>query len=107
MGGALVYYLRLKRPDIIQRTVLVSPAITHCLDNVFITDVLEGRNKFIAFESREDLKLLLRDLSTGRNHTNERKKKDPIPRFFLESLYRMRREEAPEGYHKEMLHSFL
>ena len=107
MGGGIVYFLRQKRKDIIKRTVLVSPAIVSCLDDDLIRGIMQGTNKLIAFESREDVKLAIRDMSTGRNRCKERKKKDPVPNFLLESVYRKAISEAPEGHRKELMHSLL
>lgn len=121
MGGAVVYYLRLKRPDIIQRTVLVSPAIQFCVDDKFTKNILEGTNNFIDFQCRDDVKFLFRDLlSTGaysqeeennnrnnNNNKNVRKKKDPISKFFLESIYRDYKTNVPKGHNRAMMYSFL
>lgn len=106
LGGAICYYLHNKRPDIIQRAVLVSPAILSCVDQELLDGIQDGTNRFICFESREDVKLLFRDLSTGRND-NDRKKKDPVPKFFLESIYRTSVSATPEGHYKAMLTSLL
>ena len=126
MGGALVYYLRFKRPDIIQRTVLVSPAIQYCLDDAFIDGLLKGKNNFIDFQSREDVKLLFRNVLTAgpydedennnkdkdsnnsnSNSSQPRRKKDPVPKFILESIYRAQKVNAPDGHHRKMMHSLL
>jgi pimeloyl-ACP methyl ester carboxylesterase len=118
MGGGLVYYLRFKRPDIIQRTVLVSPAIQYCLDDVFVDGLLKGKNNFIDFQSRDDVKLLFRNVLTAgpydedENNNNSnisqpRRKKDPVPKFLLESIYRAQKANAPDGHHRKMMHSLL
>jgi pimeloyl-ACP methyl ester carboxylesterase len=127
MGGGLVYYLRFKRPDVIQRTVLVSPAIQYCLDDAFVDGLLKGKNNFIDFQSREDVKLLFRNaLTIGpydeeeennnkdkyNNNSNSdsnqpRRKKDPVPKFLLESIYRAQNANAPEGHHRKMMRSLL
>jgi len=46
LGGALVYYLRAKRPDIVQKTVLVAPAITACINTEFVDRVRDGVSDF-------------------------------------------------------------
>lgn len=108
LGGGLAYYLRLKRPDIVRRTVLVSPAIRNCIDDDLLADIREGRKGFIEFRSRDDMKMAFRDLSTGQQRTNERKRKDPVPPFLLEALYRAHKSNTPtEGYHKELLQSLI
>lgn len=106
LGGAVCYYVANERPDIIKRTVLVSPAIIPCVDSNLLAGIQDGTNRFICFESREDVKLLMRDLSTGRDDDN-RKKRDPVPKFFHESIYRMSKRKAPEGHYMEMLLSLL
>lgn len=106
LGGAVAYYLHNLRPDKIKRAVLVSPAIVACIDKDLIRGILDGTNNFICAESRKDVKLLMRDLSTGRND-NERKKKDPVPKFFLEALYRRMKRSAPEGHFKALLMNLL
>lgn len=106
LGGAVAYYLHNERPDKIKRAVLVSPAILACIDKTFFNGVIDGTNNFCCFESREDVKLLMRDLSTGRNDT-QRKKKDPIPKFFYESIYRLSKNASPAGHFMALLLSLL
>jgi pimeloyl-ACP methyl ester carboxylesterase len=107
LGGALAYYLRLKRPDVIQRTVLVSPALECCIDQEFIDDFVQGRKRHMCFEDRNDVKYLFRDLSTGRHNNDKRKRKDPIPKFFLEAVFRANAKNAPQGHFKGMLAGFI
>ena len=106
MGGGVAYYIHHHRPDKIQRAVLVSPAIPCCVDKKLISGLRDGSNNFFCFESRQDVKLLMRDLSTGRND-NKRKKKDPIPKFFNEAVYRMHKKNSPEGHYKGLLMNIL
>lgn len=98
MGGALAYFLKYKRSDIIQKTVLLSPALECTIHKSFIDDFQSGKKRHMCFESREDVKLLMRDLSTP-----NRKKKNPIPRFLLEPIFRDQKRNAPKGHYKEML----
>ena len=102
MGGALAYFLRFKRPDIVQRTVLVSPSLESCVDKVFIEDFLKGRKRHWCFEERNDAKLLFRDLSVP-----HRKVHNPIPKFFLEAIVRDQQTSAPRGHYREMLELLL
>lgn len=102
LGGALVYFLRYKRPDLVQRTVLVSPAIESCIDEQFVNDFLNGTKRHFCFQDRQDVKVLFRDLSTP-----HRSKKDPIPKFFLEAILRERERRAPSTHFEEMLHVLL
>jgi pimeloyl-ACP methyl ester carboxylesterase len=107
LGGALAYYLRLKRPDMIQRTVLVSPSLEYCVHDGFIKDFVEGKKRHMCFEERNDVKYLFRDLSTGCHNNHKRKRKDPIPKFFLEAIYRKNTQKAPCGHYKGMLQRFI
>ncbi|KAL7524126.1 hypothetical protein ACHAXR_001249, partial [Thalassiosira sp. AJA248-18] len=106
LGGAVGYYVAHKRPDIIKHTILVSPAILPCVDETLLSGLQDGSNNFFCFESRNDVKLLMRDLSTGRDDYG-RKKKDPIPKFLYETLYRNAQTVAPKGHYKAMLLSLL
>lgn len=106
MGGAVAYYLHHKRPDKIRRAVLVSPAIPECIDKDFIESILNGTNNFFCFESREDVKMLMRDLSTGRED-DTRTKKDPVPKFFYETIYRLDKKSGQEGHKRALLTNLL
>merc|ERR1719253_1766069 len=106
LGGAVCYYVANKRPDIIKKTTLVSPAILPCIDKDLIAGIQDGSNNFFCFESRDDVKLLFRDLSTGRND-HDRKKKDPLPKSLYEPIYRSQKKAAPEGHYKAMLLSLI
>jgi len=106
MGGGVAYFIHHHRPDKIKRAVLVSPAIPYCVDKKLITGIQDGTNNFFCFESRQDVKLLMRDLSTGRND-DKRKKKDPIPKFFNEAVYRMHKKNSPEGHYRGLLMNIL
>jgi pimeloyl-ACP methyl ester carboxylesterase len=106
LGGGVLYYVAHARPDIIKRSVLVSPAIASCIDKDLLRGILDGTNNFFCFESRHDVKLLFRDLSTG-NDDASRKKKDPVPKFFYESLYRRSQRIAPKGHYKALLLSLI
>ncbi|KAL7521732.1 hypothetical protein ACHAWX_006407 [Stephanocyclus meneghinianus] len=106
LGGGVLYYVAYARPDIIKRSVLVSPAIVPCVDKALVSGILDGRNNFFCFESREDVKVLFRDLSTGRDDAS-RKKRDPVPKFFLEAIYRQSQKLAPKGHYKALLLNLL
>ena len=102
LGGALVYFLRQKRPDLVHKTVLLSPAMESCLDQDFVEKYKSGENRFIRIDSRSDVKQLFRDMSVP-----HRTKKDPIPKFFLEAIYRQSKREVPEGHWEEMMNALL
>lgn len=107
LGGGVLYYVAHAKPDIIKRSVLVSPALVPCIDEDLLRGILDGTNNFFCFEeSRQDVKLLFRDLSTGNDDTS-RKKKDPVPKFFYESLYRRSQKIAPKGHYKALLLSLI
>ena len=97
LGGAVGYYLQHHRPDIIKRSVLVSPAILCCIDKDYMKGNKDGSNNFFFLECRRDAKkLLMRDLSTGRDD-NTRKKKDPVPKLFLGLCIVSRRRRVQKG----------
>ena len=104
LGGGVCYYMQHHRPDIIQRAVLVSPAILCCVDKDLVNGIRDGKNNFISLQSREDAKLLMRDLSTGRDD-DTRKKKDPVPKFFLETVYRenKKKNQNIEGHFRGLM----
>ena len=106
LGGGVGYYLQHHRPDIIKRSVLVSPAILCCVDKDLVKGIKDGTNNFCSLECRRDAKLLMRDLSTGRDD-DTRKKKDPVPKFFLETVYRESKKKNPEGHFRELLLNLL
>lgn len=106
LGGGVLYYVAHARPDIIKRSVLVSPAISSCVDRDLVRGILAGTNNFFCFESRQDVKLLFRDLTTGNDDTS-RKKKDPLPKFFYEPIYRRSQRRAPKGHFKALLLSLI
>lgn len=102
MGGALAYFLRIHRPDVILKTVLVSPAIGACLDEDFVRNYKNGTNKFVRIDSRHDVKQLFRGLTVP--HST---KKDPVPKFFLESIYRKAKRDVPTGHWETMMNILL
>ena len=102
VGGALVYFLKIKCPIVIHKTVLVSPALESCLDPTFIDDFQSGRKNHWCLTSRDDAKRLFRDLSAP-----NRKKKDPIPKFWLQAIYKLQVTQAPPGHYRAMLEGLL
>jgi hypothetical protein len=73
-----------------------------CVGNAFVEDFVLGRKRHMCFERRQDVKILFRDMST-RNP----RKKDPVPKFFLEAIYRDQKKRAPGGHFKGMLNIFI
>lgn len=109
-GGALLYYLKLKRPDAIQKTVLVSPALASCLANPFLNGLIDGTNKFTDFQSRDDVVRLFRNTlwtdpnkrNKGNNGKKKKKKKDPFPNLVYDVIYEMNEKHAPPGHNKAL-----
>ena len=123
LGGAILYYLRRKRPDIIQKTVLVAPAILSCLSDGFLNGLVEGKHRFMDFHGRDDVKHLFRNFlwtdprkrtsntnNTNNNNNNKSKrriKKDPFPKFVYEVVYRLWQRDVPKGHHKALQDTLL
>lgn len=102
MGGALAYWVRQRRPDVVAKSVLIAPALEQCIDDEFLNDYLTGKKRQHCYETRTDVKILFRDLS----HPN-RKKKDPVPKFFLEAFARERKRTTPPKHYDNMMHAML
>ena len=102
MGGALVYFVRYIRPDLINKSVLVCPALESVVDPQFIDDFTTGKKRHFCFKNRQDVKLLLRDCCPP-----QRNKKDPIPKFFLQSIWDERQRTAPSSHFDNMLSLIL
>lgn len=117
LGGALVYYLRAKRPEIIQKTVLLAPALLSCLSDPFLLGLLDGKHGFMDFHSRQDVKDLFRNFLWTNPHNKKEtrpgndsdaarlkksKQKDPY-----EVIYRMWQRDVPPGHHKALQDNLL
>merc|ERR1712176_152014 len=114
LGGALLYYLKCKRPDVIQKTVLVCPALLNCLQDPFVDGIRDGTYNFLDFQSRDDVKRMFRThLWTGKKDgakkdgTKKRSKKDPIPKLFYEVLFRLNQRDVPEGHFRALQEKLL
>jgi pimeloyl-ACP methyl ester carboxylesterase len=103
LGGALAYFLRCKLPGIVKKTVLVSPSFESVMQEVFKNEFLSGQSKQFCFASRQDAKVFFREGSIPKNRT----KRDPIPKFFLEAIWRDRQRSAPPNHFEEMLTGLL
>jgi len=109
-GGVLLYYLRMKRPDVIQKTVLVSPALAKCLADPFLDGLIDGSENFVDFQSRDDVVHLFRDLlwtDPKRRSTNSDVKKDPFPKFIYDFMYEMNMRDVPRGHNKGLQDSLI
>lgn len=109
-GGVLLYYLRMKRPDVIQKTVLVSPALAKCLADPFLDGIIDGSEKFVEFQSRDDVVHLFRDLlwtNPKRRSTNTKLKKDPFPKFVYDLMYELNMRDVPRGHNKGLQDSLI
>lgn len=116
LGGALLYFLKAKRPDVIQKTVLFAPALPHCLTEKFLGGLLEGKHGFMDFRSREDVKQLFRNFlwtdpqkrSAGAiKQKKRREKKDPFPKIAYEVIYRLTLRNVPEGHYRALQDKLL
>merc|ERR1712086_542821 len=94
-GGVLLYYLRMKRPDVIQKTVLVSPALAKCLADPFLDGLVDGSENFVDFQSRDDVVHLFRDLLW----TN--------PKFVYDFMYELNIRDVPRGHNKGLQDSLI
>lgn len=102
LGGAFVYYLKHKRPDILRKTVLVSPSIDTCLDSNFVEDFLSHKKNHFCFETRNDVKIFMRDLSIP-----NAKKRHPVPKFFFEAILREGKRIEEKRYFRGVMNVLL
>lgn len=93
LGGALAYYLQHAQPGVVKQSILINPAMEHVVDKTFIEDFVTRRKNHFCVESRQDCKQLFRDLSC-----DHRKKKNPIPKFFLEAVWQDRKVREPSQH---------
>jgi len=119
MGGALLYFLKLKDPTIIRKTILVEPALGSVLAKPFLDDLISGKQSVGSFRSRDDVKNFFRhclwtdptrqgkQLDCDKDAPTKKIKKDPIPAFFYEVIYRSAKLNAPEGHWKALLDNLL
>ena len=85
MGGCLVYFLQHKYPDLVQSSLLISPALEVVVDDQFLEDWKTGRKNHFCWESREDVQHFMQDLSCP-----QRVQPHPLPLFLLEALWQDR-----------------
>jgi pimeloyl-ACP methyl ester carboxylesterase len=102
LGGGLVYFLRQKRPDLILKTVLLSPAISQVMNDKFLDDFRSGVKNQFCIESRDDVKMFMRDMSVP-----HRKRKNPFPAFFYEAIWRKCKSEVPSRHFRKCFESLL
>ena len=131
IGGALLYYIKYKRPDLIDRTCLIAPSLQYVINDAFVNDFVTNRKNHFCFESRHDAKVLFRDLSIpdddddddnnnnddgskGQSRRNDRsrrrrrrKKDNPIPKFFLQSIYKLQVQSTPPNHFRNILSVLL
>jgi len=119
MGGALLYFLKLKDPHTIRKTVLVEPALGSVLAKPFLDDLISGKQSVGSFRSRDDVKNFFRKYlwtdptrrgkqsNVDKDAPKKKIKKDPIPTFFYEVIYRSAKLTAPEGHWIALLHNLL
>merc|ERR1712194_903716 len=94
------YFLKLKDPNIIRKTILVEPA----LGSVHNRDDVKNffRNYLWTDPTRQG-----KQLDFDKDAPTKKIKKDPIPTFFYEVLYRSAKLNAPEGHWKALLDNLL
>ncbi|CAB9515706.1 alpha/beta hydrolase fold [Seminavis robusta] len=102
MGGALAYFLQSEKPEVVQNTILISPALNAVLDSQFIQDFVTRQKNHFCYECRDDVKYFFRDLSCP-----HRKVKDPVPKFLLEAIWKQRLAQAPEGHFHSLFEHLL
>jgi len=120
MGGALLYFLKLNHPHLVRKTILVEPALGSVLAKPFLDGLISGKYSFGSFRSRDDVKNIFRNYlwtdPTRRgkesdvqndDHPKKKIKKDPIPAFFYEVIYRSAKITAPEGHWRALLDNLL
>ena len=133
IGGALLYYIKYKRPDLFDRTCLIAPSLQYVINDDFVNDFVTNRKNHFCFECRHDAKILFRDLSipddddddddnddstgpsrhhdrssrrrstTTRRRRGRRKKNNPIPKFFLQSIYKLQVQSTPPNHFRNIL----
>ena len=101
MGGCLVYHLQQRYPQLITKSILISPAIEVVLDDAFLESFQSGRNKHFCWESREDVQTFMLDLSCPQ------RQKDPFPGFLLEAIWQDRQARAPPDHFRKILQKML
>ena len=101
-GGALVYFLQQKHPQIVQKSILISPALEAVVDVQFLHEMLLRKKNHICVESREDFQELFHNLSCP-----HRVVKDPVPTFLLEALWQARKAKEPPGHFRTFLSTLI
>jgi len=115
LGGGVVYFLKKHRPDIIQNSVLLMPALPAVLTEAFFGGLLDGSHRFLDFQSREDVKHMFRNflwtdpqkrsqdyLDSPSEKQKRKQKKDPFPKLAYEVIYRLTKKNTPEGHFKAL-----
>mmetsp|Transcript_10979 Transcript_10979/g.15474 ORF Transcript_10979/g.15474 Transcript_10979/m.15474 type:complete len:215 (+) Transcript_10979:1402-2046(+) len=100
MGGAIAYILYQDHPEIIRKSVLVSPGFQSCMSASYLNDMANGGKANHCFETRTELNEFLCKTSTP-----DRTKKNPLPKVFLEPIIRDRERNTPSHYFEKMTQS--
>ena len=98
IGGALLYYLRYKRPDLINKTCLIAPSLQFVIGDEFVKDFQNGKKNHFCFETRHDAKTLFRDLSVP-----HRQKQNPLPMFLMQAIYKLQVQSCPKNHFRKIL----
>jgi len=102
MGGCLVYFLQQRYPELVEKSILISPALEVVLDDQFLEDWRMGRKNHFCWESRDDVKTFMADLSCP-----QRIKCNPIPPFMLEAIWQDRQARTPDGHFRKCFQKLL
>lgn len=101
MGGCLVYHLQQRYPQLIVKSILISPALEVVVDDRFLESFRTGQKNHFCWESRADVEEFMIDLSCPQ------RQKNPIPRFLLEAIWQDRQTRAPPGHFRTLLDKML
>jgi pimeloyl-ACP methyl ester carboxylesterase len=101
-GGSLVYFLQQKHPQLVEKAILISPALEAVMDAQFLHEFIWQKKNHICVESREDVQELFHNLSCP-----QRKVKDPVPAFLLEAVWQARKAREPPRHFRTFLNTLM
>lgn len=101
-GGALVYFLQQQHPQLVEKAILVSPALEAVVDDQFLHEFVWRKKNHICVESRDDIQELFRNLSCPHRHVQ-----DPVPLFLLEAVWQARKAREPPGHFRTFLNTLM
>jgi len=108
LGGAMLYYIRVKKPSAVRKVALYSPALPYVLADSFLNGLRDGTHEFLNYHNRDDVKDIFRTfLWLDPTESQKRRRKDPLPKFFYEVIYQIYQRDVPEGHYKALQDSLL